>query len=63
MDRNTTLCNHCAGNIVLSLKEHVVRKGLRFCCKECADSYYEQDPKDQYPSGLAHDLGLEDGGW
>lgn len=60
---NVTLCNNCAGTIVLSLGEHVEAKGLVFCCEECSNAFNEQDAKDQYPSGLAYDLGLEEGGW
>ena len=63
MSNNITLCDNCAGKIVLSLEEHTIRKGLCFCSEECADTYYTQETKDQYPSGLAHDLGLEEGGY
>lgn len=57
---NLTYCNHCAGTIVLSLGEHTERRGLVFCCEECADGFFSPDNSEPYPIGLAHDLGLEE---
>lgn len=57
---NVTVCNHCAGSIVISLNEHIERKGLKFCCEECADAYYSPDNPEPYPIGLADELGLEE---
>lgn len=57
---NLTLCNNCAGKIVLSLQEHVTKNGLNFCCESCAQHFFSDDNEDKYPTGLAHDLGLEE---
>jgi len=56
---NLTLCNNCAGKIVLSLAEHCVKRGLCFCCPECAEAFFHPDNPDPFPVGLAYDLGLE----
>jgi len=60
-----TLCNNCAGKIVLSLNEHVVSKGLNFCCEQCAETFHSRlsDDPESFPCGLAYDLGLEEGGY
>lgn len=63
MASNLTLCNNCAGKIVLSLKEHTVKRGLKFCCEECADAFFSPDNPEPYPIGLAYELGLEEGGF
>lgn len=57
---NLTCCNHCAGDIVLSLRTWVERKGLKFCCEECADGYFSPDNPEPYPIGLANELGVEE---
>lgn len=57
---NLTLCNNCAGKIVLSLKEYCEKDGLIFCCIECIESFFDKNNIDNYPVGLAYDLGLEE---
>lgn len=60
-NKNLTLCNNCAGKIVLSLCEHTMHKGLTFCSPECGETYHSSDNSDQpYPAGLAYDMGLEE---
>lgn len=61
MDNNLTLCNNCVGKIILSLGEHVAKKGLVFCSEQCSEAYWAQDDDNQFPSGLAFDLGLDIG--
>ena len=56
---NIAICNHCAGKIVLSLKEFVIVKGLKFCDEYCAESFYSPDNPEPYPIGLADELGVE----
>jgi hypothetical protein len=55
-----TICNHCAGTIVLSFHEYVIEKGLVFCCHECVKGYFSPDNPEPYPVGLARELGLEE---
>lgn len=57
---NLTVCNNCAGSIVLSLQEHSTRKGLNFCCEECADHFFSPDNLEPYPVGLTYDFGVEE---
>ncbi len=57
---NLTICNNCAGSIVLSLNEHTTVKGLNFCCQECADAFHDPNNPEPTPIGLAHDLGMDD---
>ena len=61
MDRNLTVCNHCADKIVLSLNEHVMIEGLTFCSLSCAEAFFSEDNSEPFPCGLVHDLGLEEG--
>ena len=63
---NLTLCDNCGGKIVLSLDDHVVVGLLTFCCEECADNFDNPDngdPDRPFSSGLAFDIGLEEGGY
>lgn len=60
MSKNLAICNHCAGRIVLSLDEHTQRKGLLFCCEECADGFFSPDNPEPNPIGLSDELGCED---
>lgn len=55
-----TICNNCAGMIVLSLGEHHEERGLVFCCEQCAETFFHPDNPEPFPIGLAHDLGLEE---
>lgn len=55
-------CNDCAGTIVLSLADHVVRGGLTFCCAACARAFFSEDNLEPYPVSLAEELGVEEGG-
>jgi hypothetical protein len=57
---NLAHCNHCVGKIVLSLNEHIVEKGLKFCSPDCAEGYFSPDNPEPYPVGLADELGLEE---
>jgi hypothetical protein len=61
MMSSVTICNHCAGKIVLSLGTHHEDQGLTFCSIECAESYARQSSNDpeHHPIGLARDLGVE----
>jgi hypothetical protein len=56
---NLTICNNCAGTIVLSLCEHTAKKGLYFCSGECAEHFFSDDNDDKTPIGLLYDLGCE----
>lgn len=58
--KNLTYCNNCAGKIVISLKEYVEKNGLKFCCEECAETFFDPNNPDSYPIGLAYDLGMEE---
>lgn len=60
MINNITLCNHCAGTIVLSLGQYIEATGLKFCCLECAEAYFSQDNPEPYPVGLVQELGVEE---
>ena len=62
MSSNLTLCNNCAGKVVLSLGEFMMVEGLTFCCVECAEAFASPDDAESFPCGLAFDLGIEDGG-
>jgi hypothetical protein len=53
--KNVTLCNNCAGSIVLSLKDHYIKDGLKFCCEECADHFFSPENSDKTPVGLQFD--------
>lgn len=65
MYTNLALCENCGGKIVLTLGEHTERVsgGIRllFCSEGCADSFVQEERP--FPLGLAHDLGLEEGGY
>jgi hypothetical protein len=56
---DVTICNNCAGTICLSLKAHVVRKGLKFCSEPCADHFFSPDNLEPEPIGLKRELGEE----
>lgn len=51
-------CNHCAGRIVLTLREYCVRDGLIFCCVDCADAYFHPDNPEPYPIDVESTEGL-----
>lgn len=40
---NVTVCNNCAGSIVLPMEEHYTRQGLVFCCRQCADTFFDPE--------------------
>lgn len=59
-NRNLTICNNCAGKIVLSLDEHHTERGLHFCTSECATHFFGSDNMEPEPIGLKYDLGVEE---
>lgn len=58
--KNLTICNNCAGKILLSLQEHTTERGLHFCCSGCAAHFFSPDNTERTPIGLAYDLGVEE---